>query len=134
MELKQLGDEIDTLQQEYRVKWSTEDNYVMLIDFDYPSGWEPSESPLFFSIHDAYPRVPPLVYLPPDMTYRGSRPIHQHTRNRDDWWLWCIEKWNWRPHRDSLMRATETMRQSLAQPTKRNIVNKGSKGIVTSFF
>jgi hypothetical protein len=132
MDLKRLQEEIEVLQQDYRIKWDLDKSYVMLIDFDYPDGWEPQEAPLFFSLHESYPRVPPLVYLPPEMTYNGKRPIHQHSQNQDDWWQWCITKWNWRPHRDTLMRATETMRQSLAQPSKRNIMDNG--GFLSSIF
>lgn len=134
MDLHRLEDEINTLQQDYRVKWSLEDTYVMLIDFDYPNGWEPRSAPLFFSLHDEYPRVPPLVYLPPEMNYRGSRPVHQYTQNQDDWWQWCIHEWNWRPSHDTLMRATESMRQSLAQPAKNNLVNNSRGGFLSRIF
>jgi hypothetical protein len=134
MDLHRLEEEIKLLQQDYRIKWDLNKNYVMLINFDYPDGWEPRRAPLFFSLHDAYPRVPPLVYLPPEMTYRNSRPIHQHTRNRDGWWQWCIDRWNWRPHQDTLIRATETMRLSLAKPSMRNVVTNDRGGLISQIF
>lgn len=116
MDVQRLENDVDELEQHYPVKWSVEKHYVMITKYGYPKGWNPRTAPLFFSIPDSYPRIPPEVYLPPDMRYKGSKVKHQLAPNDDGWMRWCIEELDWQPRHHRLLTMVNLMETSLQKP------------------
>lgn len=121
MDVDRVRREVDELRQDYPVKWSVEKSYVMITQYGYPEGWSPRTAPLFFSLPSIYPRQPPEIWIPPEMEYEGSRPDHQHHRNDDGWWRWCIVRLDWKPRHHRLYTLVEMMEQSLSNPDDRRL-------------
>lgn len=121
--IQRIQHEVHDLTDSYTVKWSAEKLYVMLVRFDYPDGWEPGVSPLFFSLCPAYPEESPAVYLPPDMEYRGETVLHQLPADDDGWRQWCIDNIDWEPRHHGLRTMIAIMEQSLSAPYERRFIH-----------
>ena len=124
MDIDRVRTEIGELDRHYPVKASIEKGYVMITTFGYPRGWSPRSAPLFYSLPRNYPRVPPIVYLPPDSRFQGRKVEHMLGPNDDGWWQWCVERLPWQPYGHSLYSLTEVMKQSLAQPRKARLEHR----------
>jgi len=122
MKKRELARQIKDLQQDYRVKWSFDKQYVMIMAFRYPEGWSPRTAPLFFDLPSTYPRKPPDVYIPPDSEYEAGYAEHLGPRNDDGWQKWCIIKVDWDPETHDLVTMTEMMKRSLRKPNDKKIV------------
>jgi len=116
MNVQRVREEVADLNDSWPVKWSANDQYVMVTQFRYPEGWSPRTAPLFFSLPDDYPVSPPDVYLPPDSRYEGETIFRMYGPNDDGWWKWCIIQLGWNPEDFDLRTLSELMRTSLADP------------------
>lgn len=115
------------LGERYPTQYSESERRVVVERYDFPEGWDPQFGKLRYELPSTYPRDIPTVYIPSEMTYEGSRPIHLLTFSRapggdEEWNKWCIEDHNvsWDPERDSLVKLTTMMRASLAAPRSDN--------------
>lgn len=123
MDIERLKEEVHDLQRDYPVKWSLSKQYVMITRFGYPRGWSPRTAPLFLSLPYAYPRMPPEVYLPPQIEYTRGRAEHQLHPNEDGWYKWCVERIDWHPEYHTLYTVVELMKRSLMKPNEARIID-----------
>lgn len=134
MDRKRVLAEIGQLEEQHELAWDLDEKWVMITDFEYPSGWNPREERLFFSLPHNYPRRYPEVYLPPGMEYKGGSPVHLYPPNDDGWHPWCVEKIPWKPGQHNLKTVAQLIDASLRRPNARNpFKGAGADGIFNIF-
>lgn len=121
---RQIARDLHELSRDYRVDKPTTRRLVIQ-NWQYPTGWQPSVAPLLIRFPDHYPRTQPAIYLPQDLEYTIGKVSHWFRRDTIEdhtgqWVRWCTHAMPW--ERDLEEFLTHLIQPSLNRPHTTNPV------------
>lgn len=119
MDRKRVMNEILALQEKFPVEYKLDEGVVQVKQVRYPDGWTPQNGHILYELSEVYPRSPPWVYIPEQLSYDG-RSSHKLRSDKSGYSKWCIDSLDWNPERHTLVTMTKLLLASMERPNADN--------------
>jgi len=120
MDTVRVMNEILALQETYPVQYDLDAGQVVVKGIEFPNGWQPRQGHVLYEVSDVYPRTPPWVYIPSEVTYQHGSTPHRLASNKQGYRKWCLESLDWNPARHTLVTMTKLLLASMEHPEQDN--------------